>query len=86
MLAVEHLTRTYTSGTHQLTVLDDVSFEVAAGESLAIVGPSGSGKTTLLGLCAGLDRPSSGHVHLDGHREAEALLLARGEPPRFGVR
>jgi putative ABC transport system ATP-binding protein len=68
MLAVEHLTRTYTSGAHELTVLEDVSFEVAAGESLAIVGPSGSGKTTLLGLCAGLDRPSSGRVHLDGRR------------------
>jgi putative ABC transport system ATP-binding protein len=49
-----------------LTVLDHVSFEVAQGASCAIVGPSGSGKTTLLGLCAGLDRASSGSVVLNG--------------------
>jgi putative ABC transport system ATP-binding protein len=47
-------------------VLKEVSFELAAGASLAIVGPSGSGKTTLLGLCAGLDQPSSGTVELAG--------------------
>ncbi|HEY1110883.1 MAG TPA: ABC transporter ATP-binding protein [Opitutaceae bacterium] len=43
-----------------------MSFAISAGSSLAIVGPSGSGKTTLLGLCAGLDRPSSGDVMLAG--------------------
>jgi putative ABC transport system ATP-binding protein len=47
-----------------LTVIDDVSFAVEAGETCSIVGPSGSGKTTLLGLCAGLDRPSSGRITL----------------------
>ena len=47
-----------------LTVIDDVSFAVQAGETCSIVGPSGSGKTTLLGLCAGLDRPSSGRIML----------------------
>jgi putative ABC transport system ATP-binding protein len=41
-------------------VLHEVSFELGAGASVAIVGPSGSGKTTLLGLCAGLDRPTAG--------------------------
>ena len=66
ILAVEHLTRSYASGAGELTVLRDVSFGLAAGETCAIVGPSGSGKTTLLGLCAGLDRPSSGQVRLDG--------------------
>jgi putative ABC transport system ATP-binding protein len=49
-----------------LTVLKEVSFDLAPGASLAIVGPSGSGKTTLLGLCAGLDRPSDGSVELAG--------------------
>lgn len=65
MLSVNNLTKTYTSGGNQLTVLDKVSFEVAAGTSCAIVGPSGSGKTTLLGLCAGLDRATEGSVVLN---------------------
>lgn len=66
MLSIAHLTKTYQSGSSQLTVLDDVSLEVEKGAACAIVGPSGSGKTTLLGLCAGLDRPSSGSVALNG--------------------
>ncbi len=49
-----------------LTILDDVSFSVAAGESVAVVGVSGSGKSTLIGLLAGLDLPSSGRVLLAG--------------------
>ncbi len=66
MLTVRQLTKTYTSGNKSLTVLDDVSFDIEAGQTFAIVGPSGSGKTTLLGLCAGLDRASSGSVVLNG--------------------
>jgi putative ABC transport system ATP-binding protein len=65
MLVASKLTKTYKSGTHDLTVLDDVTFEVQSGEACSLVGPSGSGKTTLLGLCAGLDRPSSGQVTLE---------------------
>lgn len=49
-----------------LTILDDVSLAVGAGESIAIVGASGAGKSTLLALLAGLDEPTSGEVWLDG--------------------
>ncbi len=63
---MEHLTKTYRSGERTLTVLRDVSLSVQDGSRCAIVGPSGSGKTTLLGLCAGLDRPTSGSVALNG--------------------
>ena len=49
-----------------LTILDDVSFTLAAGEACAVVGASGSGKSTLLGLLAGLDTPTRGQVLLDG--------------------
>lgn len=66
MLNVQNLTKTYQSGAKELTVLDKVSFDINKGEIVSIVGPSGSGKTTLLGLCAGLDRASSGSVVLNG--------------------
>jgi putative ABC transport system ATP-binding protein len=66
MLKVERLTKTYPATAGALTVLREVSFDLSAGASLAIVGPSGSGKTTLLGLCAGLDTPTSGQVELAG--------------------
>ncbi len=67
MLRVSELTKTYDSGNKPLTVLDHVSFHINPGISCAVVGPSGSGKTTLLGLCAGLDRATSGEVHLRDH-------------------
>lgn len=66
MLSVSHLSKTYQSGDRALTVLKDVNFDIAAGDTAAIIGPSGSGKTTLLGLCAGLDRSTTGDVSLNG--------------------
>ncbi len=66
ILSLQHVSKTYQSGSRKLTVLDQVTFSIQAGEAIAIVGPSGSGKTTLLGLCAGLDSSSTGSVVLNG--------------------
>lgn len=66
VLQAENLTKIYQSADKPLVVLDNVSFSAQRGASLAIIGPSGSGKTTLLGLCAGLDKPTSGIVSLMG--------------------
>lgn len=87
MLEARGLTKEYPSGSHTLTVLRDVSFQVPDGAFLAIVGPSGSGKTTLLGLLAGLDTPSRGKVILDGADltglDEDARARLRGEKVGF---
>ncbi|HSR68473.1 MAG TPA: ABC transporter ATP-binding protein [Acidobacteriota bacterium] len=87
ILAVNSLTKTYRSGERQLTVLRDVTFTIEESSTCAIVGPSGSGKTTLLGLCAGLDRPTSGTVMLDGvplqDQDEEALAELRNQRVGF---
>lgn len=67
ILSAQHLSKKVSSTEDQLSILDNVSFELAQGDSLAIIGRSGSGKSTLLGLLAGLDLPSSGEVILAGH-------------------
>jgi putative ABC transport system ATP-binding protein len=68
ILNIKELSKSYGSGGHTLTVLENISFSVQSGETMSIVGPSGSGKTTLLGLCAGLDQPSAGTVELNNIR------------------
>ncbi|MBI3938808.1 MAG: ABC transporter ATP-binding protein [Betaproteobacteria bacterium] len=60
------LTKQVNTGNIRLTILKDVSFEIRAGEAVAVVGVSGSGKSTLLGLVAGLDTPSAGRLMIDG--------------------
>lgn len=65
ILNIQNLCKSYQSGGRTLTVLNDINFAIEAGSTMAIVGPSGSGKTTLLGLCAGLDRSTSGIVELN---------------------
>jgi putative ABC transport system ATP-binding protein len=87
MLAVRNLTKEYRSGGGALAVLRNVTFDIAAGETVAIVGPSGSGKTTLLGLLAGLDTPTTGAVLLDGNDlstlDEDARARLRGDKVGF---
>ncbi|MBA3985370.1 MAG: ABC transporter ATP-binding protein [Flavobacteriales bacterium] len=64
ILNIQHVGKTYSSGTKKIIVLEDITFNVEEGTTFSIVGPSGSGKTTLLGLCAGLDQPDSGTINL----------------------
>ncbi len=64
MLEIKNLHKTYRSGNKKVNVLKDINFKIDKGEIVSIVGPSGSGKTTLLGLCAGLDKATSGSVIL----------------------
>ena len=66
ILEAKEIYKRYKGVNKELTVLDNINFQVDKGEIVAIVGPSGSGKTTLLGLCAGLDNPSEGIINLAG--------------------
>jgi len=66
ILSVKEVSKSYQSAGKSLTVLQQINFDVETASTIAIVGPSGSGKTTLLGLCAGLDRTSTGSIALNG--------------------
>ena len=66
ILKVENLCKTYDTGGIPVKALDNVNFSVDKGEFVAIVGASGSGKSTLLHILGGVDRPTSGHVYLNG--------------------
>jgi putative ABC transport system ATP-binding protein len=83
IVSASRLTRQVAAAGNPLVILEDVSFDIGDGETVAIVGASGSGKTTLLGLLAGLDQPSSGRVVLAGEaldqldEDGRAALRAR---------
>jgi len=66
ILRAEHLRKTYGKDENVVAALDDVSLSIEKGEFVAIIGASGSGKSTLLHLLGGVDRPTSGHVFIDG--------------------
>jgi ABC-type lipoprotein export system ATPase subunit len=77
LITLKDLTREYTSGQRTVHALDGVSLEIARNEFVAISGPSGCGKSTLIHLLAGLDRPTSGEIFVDGlalHSADDAAL------------
>jgi NitT/TauT family transport system ATP-binding protein len=65
-LRVDSVSKSFGQGPARKLVLDNISFTIRSGEFVALVGSSGSGKSTVMRLVAGLDRPSSGAIHLDG--------------------
>jgi putative ABC transport system ATP-binding protein len=87
MIELHGVSKTVTSGTHPLTILQPLTMTIARGQFVAIVGASGSGKSTLLGLIAGLDAPSTGSVVIDGvditRLSEDALAKLRGEKIGF---
>lgn len=66
MIVADSVLKKFTQGTTEICAVNQVSFQVEKGKTLAIVGPSGSGKTTLLSLLAGLDRPDGGEITISG--------------------
>lgn len=66
VLEARNLIKEYAMGSHSVRALDGVSLDLSRGEFIGVMGPSGSGKSTLLHLLGGLDRPTSGRIHLAG--------------------
>src|SRR6187431_999039 len=86
MLSIRHLNKTY-GGPRSRLMLQDINFELAPGEYIAVMGESGVGKSTLLNLIAGLDRPDAGKILLDdvalSELDDDALTRLRGERMGF---
>jgi putative ABC transport system ATP-binding protein len=89
MLSIEaiNLSRQLPLGGELIPVLNNVSFEIASGEWIALTGPSGSGKSTLLGLLAGIDQPSAGSLVIDGQdiTQMGEQALARLRNQKIGI-
>ena len=68
LIVAERLTRKFNSGAVPVMAVDNLTFEIDAGEFVAVVGPSGCGKSTLLHLCGAMDRPSDGRISIGGRR------------------
>lgn len=66
IVEIENLYKSYTRGNQIISVLNDISLDIADGEFMALMGPSGSGKTTLLNLVAGIDKADSGTIKVGG--------------------
>ncbi|MBK9215278.1 MAG: ABC transporter ATP-binding protein [Chloracidobacterium sp.] len=81
MITLNQVTKIVRSGTEDLTILSDVSIDIAEGQFVAVTGASGSGKSTLLGLIAGLDSPTSGSISVD-----EDDITSLGEDTLAGIR
>ena len=64
---LENVSKIYGSGEVKIVAVDGISFEITKGEFVIIVGPSGAGKTTVLNILGGMDKPSSGRIHVDGN-------------------
>lgn len=80
VLSCQDVEKLYGSRNNVTRALDGVSFDVASGEYIAIMGPSGSGKTTLLNCVSTIDRPTSGHIYVDGQ---DITALRSGQLSRF---
>ncbi|MCP5183133.1 MAG: ABC transporter ATP-binding protein [Pseudomonadales bacterium] len=87
VVLAEKISKVVATAEGELAILEGVSLEIKAGETVAVVGASGSGKTTLLGILAGLDLPSSGRVVLEGSEitalDEEQRALVRGRHVGF---
>jgi putative ABC transport system ATP-binding protein len=66
LVEIKHLAKSYTRGGHAVPVLYDITLDIARGDFISLMGPSGSGKSTLLNLIAGIDKPDSGILRIDG--------------------
>ena len=86
LIECRQLTRTYRRGNEKITPLENLDIDIDSGDFVALMGPSGSGKTTLLNLLAGIDRPTSGRLMIDGEpiHDQSRSSLARWRASHVG--